>query len=113
MIANSVLLRRLVLPLLALGALLGAIVFWALASQQSSSLQRELGSRAAFIVSELESFARTHPVAEDVLLQIGDLDRQVLGIRRVDLVDIGKQEILATSVSSAVGSIIDPCAGNR
>ncbi len=108
MIANSVLLRRLVLPLLALGTLLGAIVFWALSSQQSSSLQRELGSRAAFIASELEFFASTHPVAEDVLQHIADLDRQVLGVRRVDLVDIGKQKVLATSGLSTAGSILDP-----
>ncbi len=95
------------MPLLALGALLGAIVFWALSSQQSSSLQRELGSRAAFIASELVFFARTHPVAEDVLLHIGDLDRQVLGIRRISLMDIDKQQVLATSGSSPVGLIAD------
>ena len=95
------------MPLLALGALLGAIVFWALSSQQSSSLQRELGSRAALIASELEFFARTHPVAEDVLLHIGDIDRPVLGIRRISLLDIGKQQVLATSGSSPVGLTAD------
>jgi len=107
MIANSALLRRLVLPLLALGTLLGAIVFWALSSQQETSMKRELGSRAAFITSELELFGRSNPVAEDVLRYVGELDRQALGVRRVDLVDIGKHEILATTASASASSV-DP-----
>lgn len=110
MIANSVLLRRLALLLFALGTLLGAIVFWGLSSQQETSMQRELGSRAAFITSELELFGRSHPVAEDVLLFVREFDRKALGVRRVDLVDVDKQIILATteSESESASSSVDP-----
>ncbi len=106
MIANSTLLRQLILPLLALGTLLGAVVFWALSSLQMSAMQRELGARAAFMASELEAYARTHPVADDLLLHVRDPDRQVLDVQRVHLVDIGSQKILATSGSAPDGSMI-------
>jgi len=106
MIANSTLLRQLILPLFALGTLLGAVVFWALSSLQMSAMQRELGVRVAFMASELEAYARTHPVAANLLLHIRDLDRQVLDVRRVHLVDIGGQKILATSGSTPADSTI-------
>ena len=97
MSARLQLLGSFVLPIAALGVLLGGVVFWALSQQQAGMLERELRDRARLVTGEVERYAARYASITETVQHVYAGAGSKLGLRRLDVVDLSRNRVVVTA----------------
>ena len=99
------LLGRFVLPLAALGLLLGGMVFWALSQQQSQMLERELRERAAFVAYEVERGLQHYGSAAETLSILLAGARGSIDVSHLHIVEISQGLVVASTDAASASRL--------
>ncbi len=103
--AQSQLLGRFVIPLVSLGLVLGAVVFWALFNQQQRALEREYANRVEITAKELAANVQRYSTATEAVEHVYRGLSDSLNLQALHIVELSRSVVIASTEDTTASEL--------